>query len=188
MYISGSGNSIFNNSISNSLTGITIQKAKNAEIYNNTVHSNVENSIGLSARDSINNVNVYDNDFNIEGLAIRFISINEKLGHENFSMYLNNNRFTSSGYNKAASVSRSRNVYFNENNFSNIGFIMYTSDNIQLIGNRVETKTRIGLQIEEGNEQIKLHDNLVIHPEKKKCIRNLSEQIPDIKNNVCMGI
>lgn len=51
------------------------------------------------------------------------------------------------------------------------------------------TATRNGIDVFAGNQDIKIHENVIQYPQVRQCVKNQSpQQQIDIQNNICMPI
>lgn len=83
---------VFDNEIKNCKTGISVKNLKDAEIYNNTIESNISTSYGIYAHISTaDNVAIRNNNINIPYKPIAFVNVNIEAGQENNTVTVSGN-------------------------------------------------------------------------------------------------
>jgi len=124
---------VFDNNLINCKTGIQVSSLLNTNIYNNNITSNVENSIGVVGQNYLNNVNIYDNDFNLnDGKPFNIIAINTETEHKDYVFTFNENRIISTRNGLTPGTS---NMTIINNKFSGAGLTLGNANNITVKDN-----------------------------------------------------
>jgi parallel beta-helix repeat protein len=89
------GVKVYDNKISDCVTGISINNITDAEIYNNTIISRKANSYGiLSHVASVNNVDIKNNDIDVSYKSIAFVNVNIEAGQLSNTVTVSGNELT----------------------------------------------------------------------------------------------
>ncbi len=127
---------IFENTITNCKVGMMLRNLADTDIYNNTITSNIEDSFGFNAQNSINNVIIKENTVTLEnGRSISMEGINTEDTYKNNLITIRDNTFKCG---KAGRILYSNGFHIIENTFYISGFGITSSQNILVHKNRIE--------------------------------------------------
>ncbi len=89
------GVKVYDNKITDCVTGISIKNMTDAEIYNNTITSRKTNCYGIFSHvASVNNVTIRDNDIDVSYKSIAFVNVNIEAGQLNNTVTVSGNELT----------------------------------------------------------------------------------------------
>ena len=126
---------VYNNNIINCKTGIQLSSLINADIHQNTITSNIEGTTGILGQNYLDNVNIYDNDFNLnDGKPLNIISINTEAEQQNYLFSFTENRITAT---ENGLMPGSSNITIDRNQFTGAGINISNANNITVTNNIV---------------------------------------------------
>ncbi|WP_271406805.1 right-handed parallel beta-helix repeat-containing protein [Tenacibaculum soleae] len=177
--------SVHNNIIKNCKAGIQLSKAKNVKIYKNKI--TVEKN-GIQATNTNNNIiEIIDNNINSSsGFLVYFAQMNNSEEHKNQKVVFDNNIFKGS---RAITFSKTNGVVFKNNEVDGgleVGNVNYTEVN----NNIIRPNDRSGIRLFDSHLNTSITNNAIYKPtggSRYLCIENKSTT-PDqitINGNSC---
>lgn len=166
---------VYNNTITDCRTAIKIKDLTFSDIYDNTITSKIDRSIGITSHAAsrfINEVNISNNTIDVDNDGINIIKQNLGEDYKNYSIYVNKNITTTGGV-----VSSSRGFYFKENTFNNRFYLKEASEG-EISDNRIISDS-YGVRIDAGCSNILIKENTITA--SKQCIWNNNS---DTGNNI----
>ncbi|TPN89120.1 right-handed parallel beta-helix repeat-containing protein [Aquimarina algicola] len=134
---------IFDNKIMNCGVGILLNALKNAEIYNNTITSDNDDSFGINAQDYVDDVTIRNNTITVKGRSMYLDIVNARDTHSSYRFSIVENTYDTGKFGLVAGTSG---VTFDNNTFSN-GIRFDASQNVVFKNNTIKNKTPFTIHI-----------------------------------------
>lgn len=175
---------VYNNTITDFLTGIFPIHLRDSKIYNNTMSSDRESSKGIFINvTTLDGVLIENNDITAKANSIKVTSCNATTESIDYKFTIKNNSFKSSSY---AQISKSKGINFVGNSFTH-GIEVYDSQFISFTDNEISTERHEGIYLRNENKDITITTNKIDVASTRQCIKidssTSTSEVNDSNNN-----
>ena len=153
---------ISNNTLNNCITGIQFKNSADMQVFNNTFQATTSGCRGIMGHlATMNNIEIYNNVFNITSNALYFVQLNKAAGEENNMVYVHDNNFDSAG---PPIFSNSNGINLQDNMIGN-GVQLTNASNVTISGNIIDANSSNGISLTNANYGIQIINNDINYPQ-----------------------